>query len=43
MEGVTGADFARLFSDPETRPQAIEYLRGDIALTRAIAERFGVA
>lgn len=36
----SGADFARLWK--EDRPQAIEYLRRDIALTRACAERMGV-
>lgn len=36
-EGVTGADFARLWSDPETRLQAISYLENDLRLTRFVA------
>lgn len=45
LAGVTGADFARLFNsqDPQERQQAIDYLATDLAITRAIAERFGVA
>lgn len=45
MEGVTGADFARLFnsSDPAEHQLALDYLSADLAVTRAVAERFGIA
>ena len=45
LPGVTGADFARLFNstDPAERQLALDYLSADLAITRAVAERFGVA
>lgn len=39
-EGVTGADFARLWA--EDRPRAIEYLTQDVRLTYEVAVRLGV-
>ncbi len=44
-DGLTGADFARLFrsDDPAEQQQAIAYLLGDLSITRAIAERIGAA
>lgn len=44
-EGLTGADFARLFhsASEDEQQQAIAYLLSDLASTRAIAERIGVA
>lgn len=40
--GTTGADFARLFHNPETRREAIEYLIGDLDITFNVAERCGL-
>lgn len=37
-----GAEFARLWSDPATKPQAIAYLRNDLILTRDLADRLGL-
>lgn len=42
MEGVTGADFARLFADEATRERAIEYLMIDLDVTLGVARRLGV-
>jgi len=39
-EGVSGKDFARLFS--ENREAALEYIRNDLRLTAALAARLGV-
>lgn len=41
-EGISGADFAGLFLDPESRHVAIEYLERDLEMTAGLAERFGV-
>lgn len=38
-EGVTGAMFAELYENPETRPKAIEYFSRDMELTFNVAER----
>lgn len=35
----SGADFARLYADPDTRGQALEYLRNDLAITAKLADR----
>lgn len=40
LDGVTGADFARLFA--EDREKALEYLRADLVATAALASRLGV-
>lgn len=43
-DGITGADFARLYyGTPEERTAALEYLRNDIELTYQVAVRLGVA
>jgi hypothetical protein len=42
-DGTTGADFGRLFRDPEQRHLAIEYLANDLVMTKAMAERMGVS
>lgn len=39
-EGVSGADFARLWE--EDRSKAIEYLRNDLAMSHRVAERMGL-
>jgi hypothetical protein len=39
-EGVTGADFARLWETD--RPQAEAYLRNDLEMTRGVASRMGL-
>lgn len=41
LEGVSGADFAGLYLDPDTRETAIEYLAQDIRATAMLAERMG--
>lgn len=41
-EGISGGDFARLFRDPETQQQAIDYLNNDLDMTFGVAERLGV-
>lgn len=41
--GINGGDFARLFNDPETRGDAIDYLKGDLRMTWEVAQRIGVA
>ena len=38
-EGTTGAMFAELYSNPETREKAIEYLKNDLEMTFGLAER----
>lgn len=38
-EGVNGAMFHKLFDDEQTRPQAIEYLRNDLAMTWELSLR----
>ncbi len=40
--GINGGDFARLYADPETRPDAIEYLVNDLNMTWCVAERVGL-
>lgn len=39
LEGVTGATFAELYRNPETRPKAIEYLEEDVRAEYEVAER----
>lgn len=42
-DGVSGADFARLFfGTPEERATAIKYLENDVAMTWGVAERLGL-
>lgn len=41
-DGVSGADFSRLFSNPETRQQALDYLSNDLAMTAGLARRVGL-
>ncbi len=41
-EGVSGKDFAKLYSDPATRDQALNYLRNDLELTEAVARKMGI-
>jgi predicted PolB exonuclease-like 3'-5' exonuclease len=41
-EGVDGGMFSELWSNPETRPKAKEYLVNDLDMTWALAERCGV-
>lgn len=41
-DGITGADFHRLYADPTTRDQAREYLRNDLTITYEVAKRMGV-
>jgi DNA polymerase III epsilon subunit-like protein len=42
-DGVTGADFARLWNGTkEERKKAYEYLENDLTVTAAIAKRMGV-
>lgn len=40
LEGVTGADFAKLFASD--RPKAMEYLKADLSATAALASRLGI-
>ena len=35
----SGADFARLYADPQTRPEALAHLHDDLDRTRRVAER----
>lgn len=43
LEGVTGADFARLWNgSEEEKQQAMEYLFRDVEITRKVARRLGV-
>ena len=42
-EGISGADFARLYRNIETRPVAIDYLANDLAMAKAFAARLGVS
>jgi hypothetical protein len=42
-DGINGGDFARLFHDPSTRDEAIDYLSGDLRMTLAVAHRVGLA
>lgn len=37
-----GAEFARLWSDPETREEAVKYLENDLQITAAVARKMGV-
>lgn len=39
LEGVTGAMFAELYWNPETRPKAMEYLAEDVRAEYEVAER----
>jgi hypothetical protein len=41
--GINGGDFARLFHDPSTRQEAIDYLSGDLRMTQTVAQRVGLA
>jgi hypothetical protein len=41
-DGVNGADFGRLFRNPETRHEAISYLSNDLVITKLLSTRFGV-
>lgn len=41
-EGVDGGMFAKLYADPLTRPEAIEYLLNDLDMTVQVALRMGV-
>jgi hypothetical protein len=41
-DGISGADFHRLYSDPDTQPIAIEYSKNDLDMTWQIAERMGL-
>lgn len=41
-EGVSGAMFADLFHNPETRELALDYLSNDLEMTFRLAERLGV-
>ena len=38
----SGADFARLYENPGTRQQALDYLANDLRLTEALSKRLGV-
>lgn len=41
-DGVDGGAFAGLWNNPETRPQAIEYLNNDVYMTAAVARKMGI-
>lgn len=40
--GVDGGQFWKLYANPETRQQALDYLENDLILTAAVAARIGV-
>lgn len=43
LDGVTGADFARLYyGEPEDRAKSLDYLEADLRATWAVANRMGV-
>lgn len=41
-DDITGADFARMFHDPETRQEALAYLSGDLRMTNEVAACVGL-
>jgi hypothetical protein len=41
-DGISGADFHRLYANPDTRPLAIEYSANDLDMSWNIAERMGL-
>lgn len=41
--GIDGKDFARLFSDPATQSQALDYLQNDLEMTWNLMERLKVS
>lgn len=42
-DGIGGEDFARLYRDETTRRVALDYLANDLAMTKALASRFGLS
>lgn len=42
-DGISGADFAGLYRNPETRPSALDYLANDLSMAKALATRLGLA
>jgi len=42
-EGVDGGDFARLWLNESTKPQAIEYLKNDLEMTYRVAVAMGIS
>lgn len=42
-DGIGGADFARLYRNETTRVMALDYLANDLAMTKALASRFGLS
>ncbi len=42
-DGISGADFAGLYRNPETRPTALDYLANDLAMAKALAIRLGLS
>lgn len=42
-DGISGADFARLYRNADTRPVALDYLANDLVMTKAFAQRLGIS